>query len=237
MKKDDCMITVLVYNHILGRMERYVLNLSDPMPYSLDRTLTVREFRGKSNSNIIWTDRRTMQAWNQTRSAWGRPIYVGYAFRRIGEGGHSNQSQHYTGTSFDVAQNLDNATRNQLRNLASSLGVWTYVEPASLTPTWVHFDRRLNPPACAAGYPLVRPGSMGVYVATLQDALEAAGIPAVGIDGIFGLRTETGVIAFQKQNGLAQDGIVGCQTWTRLTSIANGIERRAAPIPIEYGNE
>ena len=69
------------------------------------------------------------------RSAWGKPIYVGYAFRRIGEGGHANQSQHYAGVAFDVAQNLDNAQRDQLRNLAESLGVWGYVEPAYLTPT------------------------------------------------------------------------------------------------------
>ena len=170
------MITVLVYNNQTGRMERYHRELYQAMPYVEGNTLTVREFRGKSKSNIIWTDRRAMYAWNRTRSAWGKPIYVGYAFRRIGEGGHADQSQHYAGMAFDVAQNLDNAQRNQLRNLAQSLGVWGYVEPASLTPTWVHMDRRLGPPACSAGYPLLREGMRGVYVATLQDALQTIGI-------------------------------------------------------------
>ena len=136
------MITVLVYNNQTGTMERYRRELWQPMPYITGSTLTVGEFRGKSNSDIIWTDRRAMNAWNKTRAAWGKPIYVGYAFRRIGEGGHADQSQHYAGVAFDSAQNLSNAERTQLRNLASSLGVWSYVEPAYLTPTWVVDSKR-----------------------------------------------------------------------------------------------
>lgn len=231
------MLNVLIYNHFAGVMDKYALQLYDPMPYISGGTLTVGEFRGKSSSNIIWTDSRAMLAWNATRAAWGKPIYVGYAFRRIGEGGHSNQSQHYAGMAFDVAQNLSSASRNLLRNLASSLGVWTYVEPAYLTPTWVHFDARLSPPACSAGFPTVRHGSKGVYVCTLQDALFAAGIPDVEIDGIFGPRTYNAVLAFQRQNGLGADGIVGCQTWTKLTAMTNGIQRNIIPIPGSYRNE
>lgn len=207
-------------------MEVHAKGLYEPMPYNYGRSLTVAEFRGRSNSDIIWTSRGVMDSWNTTRTAWGRPIYVGYAFRRIGEGGHSNQSQHYAGTSFDVGQNLSNADRNSLRNLAEQLGVWSYVEPAYLTPTWVHFDRRAGIPACAAGYPVMREGMVGVYVCTLQDALGTAGIPGVGIDGIFGPATQRAVIRFQSENGLTADGVVGCQTWTLLTSMTNGIWRR-----------
>lgn len=228
-------IKVLVYNNVTTGMEAYQLPLSSSMPYITGGTLTVGEFRAKSNSNVIWTDRRAMEAWNATRSAWGRPIYVGYAFRRIGEGGHANQSQHYAGVSFDVAQNLDNASRNALRTLASRLGVWSYVEPANLTPTWVHFDKRIGPPACSAGYPMVRQGSRGVYVATLQDALGTVGI-TTGIDGLFGLGTHNAVLTFQRRNGLTADGVVGCGTWTALTAQANGAHRRGG-IPSEYSNE
>jgi len=231
------MIAVLVYNSQTGAMEHYSRQLYQPMPYITGSSLTVREFRGKSNSDLIWTDRRAMHAWNQTRSAWGRPIYVGYAFRRIGEGGHSNQSQHYAGTSFDVGQNLDNNTRNQLRNLASQLGVWSYVEPASLTPTWVHFDARLGPPACAAGYPVVSRGSKGVYVCTLQDALNTVGSYSVGVDGVFGQHTFAAVRDFQQTVGLTPDGVVGCATWTELTKQANGFFRRVSDVPAQYGGE
>lgn len=165
-----------------------------------------------------------MEAWNTTRSAFGRPIPVGYAFKRIWEGGHGAQSQHYAGTSFDVGQSLTNAERNALRNLATRLGVWTYVEPAYLTPTWVHFDRRSPNPACSTGgYPRVHLGQRNTYVFVLQDALNALGYDAGGLDGVFGPHTRRAVIAFQRDNGLDADGIVGCQTWTTLTRRAVGI--------------
>ena len=41
------------------------------------------------------------------------------------------------GVAFDVGQTLSNAQRNRIRNTARSSGAWSYVEPASLTPTWV----------------------------------------------------------------------------------------------------
>ena len=220
------MANVYVYNNQTGGMEYYTLAESDAMPYNISRTLTVGEFRGSSRSNTLWTTRRAMEAFNITRSAWGRPIYVGFAFKRIWEGGHAAMSQHYAGVAFDVGQNLDSATRDQLRNTAATTGVWTYVEPAYLTPTWVHFDARATPPACAAGgYPLVRFGSVNNYVLTLQDALNALGYTGSGLDGIFGNGTRDAVIRFQRAQGLDADGIVGCQTWERLTELAVSIGR------------
>ena len=74
----------------------------------------------------------------------GGPIPVGFAFKRPWEGGHSNQSQHYAGVAFDVAQGWTNERRALLRNSAKTSGVWSYVEPVSITPTWVHFDKRFR---------------------------------------------------------------------------------------------
>ena len=131
------MARILVYNNDTNRMETYIRSESEPMPYNTNGTLRVREFRGSSNSNILWTTRNTMRAWNSTRYLYGGPIPVGFAFKRVWEGGHSGQSQHYAGVAFDVGQTLSNAQRNRLRNTARSSGAWSYVEPASLTPTWV----------------------------------------------------------------------------------------------------
>lgn len=220
------MVNIIMYNHHANRMEYYAKELSDPMPYNNGGTLTVGEFRARSTSGLIWSSSRVMEAWNTTRTAWGRPIYVGYAFRRIGEGGHANQSQHYAGTSFDAAQNMTAAERNRLRNLAENLGVWSYVEPGWMTPTWVHFDGRKGTPACRAGYPMLMEGIIGVYVCTLQDALATAGIPGIGVDGIFGPQTREAVVRFQRENGLGADGVVGCRTWTALTAMTNGAFRR-----------
>lgn len=210
---------ILVYNNLTNRMEKYDRGLNDPMPYSQDRYLTVKEFRGSSKSDVLWTDRRLIEAFNKLRRLYGKPITVRYAFKRIGEGGHANMSQHYAGMAIDMAQGMPSAERDKIRNLAIKNKLFTYVEPKSLTPTWVHVDKRDPNPACATGgYPLVRSGSKGVYVAVLQDALNFLGFNAGAIDGVFGNNTKNAVLRYQKARGLAQDGIVGCNTWRRLTS-------------------
>ena len=78
-----------------------------------------------------------MEAWNSFRYLYGRGIFVGFAFRRSWEGGHSNLSQHYAGLAFDVGQNLTSSGRAVMRNLAIQSGIWNYVEPVVLTPRWV----------------------------------------------------------------------------------------------------
>lgn len=218
------MAIVFLYNNRAHRIERYERDFSEPMPYNTGGTLTVGEFRGSSCSEVLWSDLDAMEAWNVTRSAFGRSIPVGYAFKRIWEGGHAGQSQHYAGVSFDVGQRLTNAERNSLRTLALRLGVWGYVEPAWLTPTWVHFDRRSPNQSCpTGGYPPLSLGSRNTYVLTLQDALNAVGYATLGMDGIFGNNTQRAVLRFQQDARLIVDGIVGCQTWRALTSRALGI--------------
>lgn len=215
-------MTVLIYNNRTGRMERFERGWLEPMPYA-NESMLVGEFRGRSLSELLWSTSQTMQSWTSFRSMWGRPIYVPYAFRRIGEGGHANQSQHYAGTAFDCAQNLTNAQRTQMRQMAERSGLWSYVEPAYLTPTWVHLDARLYPPACATGgYPLQRQGNHGVYVCILQDALNIVVGAGLEIDGIFGEATADAVGFFQAINGMTADNLVGCATWTALTSQAVG---------------
>ena len=218
------MPVILVYNPATNAVERYTRSVNEAMPYIIGSTLTVGEFRANSKSGVLWTDRRTMNAWNVFRRIWERGIYVGYAFKRIWEGGHDPQSQHYAGMAFDTGQNLFPAERNMLRAAAINSEVWSYVEPAYLTPTWVHFDKRLWFPACAVGgYPVVRYGSKGVYVLVLQDALSAIGYTGLELDGDFGPKTQAAVIRFQSDQGLAVDGVVGCSTWETLTPMASGV--------------
>lgn len=205
------MAKILVYNNQTNRMETYYRGEAEPMPYN-QGTLRVREFRGSSESNLLWTDKRTMQSWNNFRTLYGRGIYVGFAFKRCWEGGHGILSQHYAGVAFDVGQNLSESSRNYMRNLAKASGYWRYVEPAADTPRWVHFDNRW----IASGYPLTQFGSRGVYVLIAQDALNTLGLGTGGLDGIFGRRTKEAVITFQGNNGLSQDGQIGNITWNSL---------------------
>ncbi len=218
------MAVILVYNNDTNEIERYQRNENEIMPYVYNNSLSVNEFRGSSNSETLWTDKRTMETWSRFRDYYGSPIFVGFAFKRIWEGGHSPQSQHYAGTAFDVAQNLTTAQRNRLRQSAINFGQWSYVEPAYLTPTWVHMDKRNLNQACASGgYPLLRRGNRSNYVLIMQDALNALGFTGSGLDGIFGGNTEAAVRNFQQAYGIPSDGIVGCVTWTILSQSARGI--------------
>ena len=127
------------------------------------------------------------------------------------------------GTAFDVGQTLTNAQRTILRNSARNSGVWTYIEPESLSPTWVHFDKRFGTPACSTGgFPQLKRGSLSNYVCIAQDDLNTLGFRTNGLDGIFGAATQTAVINYQKSKGLTADGIVGCNTWRSLQEAVVG---------------
>ncbi len=99
-----------------------------------------------------------------------------------------------------------------MRNLAISSGIWNYVEPANLTPRWVHFDERWT----VSGYPLIRQGSKGPYVCIAQDGLTTLGYNTGGLDGVFGARTTDSVRQYQSSRGLSADGIIGTNTWNTL---------------------
>ena len=215
------MAKILIYNNYSNRMETYNRTSNQAMPYNSNRTLTVREFTGSSSSNILWTDVQTMESWNSFRYIYGRPIYVGFAFKRPWEGGHGTLSQHYAGVAFDVGQNLSSSERLYLRNLAANSGIWGYVEPIADTPRWIHFDDRW----VASGYPLTRYGSRGNYVCIAQDALINLGYNTGGLDGVFGSRTNTSVREFQRKNGLSVDGIIGPITWRTLMTQVVGMGR------------
>ena len=106
------MAKLFVYDAFNNRFYTYNLNENDPMPYSYGSTLKLREFRGSSGANVLWTTTAAMEAWNLTRRTYGKSIPVGYAFKRIGEGGHGTTSQHYAGVAFDVGQSSGADARN-----------------------------------------------------------------------------------------------------------------------------
>lgn len=224
------MIKVLVYNVYRDEMETYELNENDSMPYVYGNTMQVQEFRGSSNSSIVWTTNSAMEAWNETRRTFNAPIPFNYAFKRIWEGGHGKQSQHYAGVSFDVGQVLNERQRQRIHQIATNLNVWSYVEPLYLTPSWVHFDKRYGQSACSAGYPTLRLNDKGVYVLILQDALNALGFNTLSLDGIFGNNTLLALKTYQQVNNLGNDGIVGCDTWTSICNEVVGIGQTSSVI-------
>lgn len=83
-----------------------------------------------------------------------------------------------------------------------------------------YFDVEYLPPITnSRDLPILRNGSRGRSVKYLQYALVQNGYNPQGLDGVFGTNTENAVRSFQKFNNLADDGIVGPQTWAQLLTL------------------
>ncbi len=74
--------------------------------------------------------------------------------------------------------------------------------------------------------PLLKIGSSGAAVLTLQTKLRDRGFNPGTVDGIFGRDTKQALIAFQRSVGLSPDGIAGKNTWAALN--AGEIKRSVA---------
>jgi len=78
----------------------------------------------------------------------------------------------------------------------------------------------LEKPAAQQGsgksHAAVRRGSRGEDVTVLQKQLAVLGYTVGNIDGIFGIKTQEAVRAFQADRDLAVDGIAGPKTWAAL---------------------
>lgn len=72
----------------------------------------------------------------------------------------------------------------------------------------------------AGGRPVLRSGQNSAAVRDLQEQLAALGYPPGAVDARFGSRTREAVLAFQADNDLPVDGIVGRQTWEALDKAA-----------------
>lgn len=81
---------------------------------------------------------------------------------------------------------------------------------------------------------ILREGDQGDPVRVLQYYLDIIGyfdnqVPVVRLDGYFGPETREAVIDFQRSQGLTPDGIVGRNTWNRMTEVYENILRTLPP--------
>ena len=74
----------------------------------------------------------------------------------------------------------------------------------------------------AADAAVLKRGSRGDEVATLQKKLKQWGYYDGAVDGVFGSGTEKAVQYFQRKNGLAADGVVGAKTAAALGMTLSG---------------
>lgn len=75
---------------------------------------------------------------------------------------------------------------------------------------------------------MYRQGSSGTCVRHIQTIVNASGVSAkITVDGIWGPKTTTGVKAFQKNRKIAQDAIVGPNTWKALCAVTQNAAKTA----------
>ena len=89
---------------------------------------------------------------------------------------------------------------------------------------YVTYDASADPVAPAAkveGLPTLKKGIKGDSAKALQILLAGYGydLGSWGVDASFGGATEKAVKAFQKDNGLEEDGVVGPMTWAKLLGV------------------
>ena len=92
---------------------------------------------------------------------------------------------------------------------------------AIITGAGTYFSAKKQYEATVSAYEaveavVIKQGSTGSTVKTIQQKLKNWGYYTGAVDGIYGTRTKNAVISFQKKNGLTADGIVGSKTLAAL---------------------
>ena len=89
----------------------------------------------------------------------------------------------------------------------------------------------LSPPASTQDRPLLRQGSTGDAVLTLEQRLTELGFDPGPVNTTFDQSTRSAVIAFQRTANIATDGIVGPITWTHLDQGTTAPAPQPSPDP------
>lgn len=113
--------------------------------------------------------------------------------------------------------NVEKCAKAIVEGIAGTSVKENHAHPSQPQPTdnWVH---RVNAEIKKQGfkaYPTVKKGARGAITKLIQERLNSVGFH-LACDGIFGDATRKAVIVFQRNRGLAADGIVGRNTWDWL---------------------
>lgn len=210
---------VLIYNNFTNKIERFFRKETQPMPYSEGGALRVMDFRASSDSSLLWTDMRTVRAWDAFLRCCACQHKPAKGFARIWEGGEGSQSEHSAGLELDLDIPSHPAEYRQLCRSLHRFGDWSRVRMDEAGR--VHMDKRLSRPGdVAAGYPPLRKGAVGTYVLVLQDALAVLGISRCGLSGYFDDALQSALRQYQQSRGIHADGRACRITWNMLCAEA-----------------
>lgn len=132
-------------------------------------------------------------------------------------------------------ENTQRAVRDfQTDNGLEPTGVVDGALQQMILDPWASPKPKPTPPPIAMDVPfpgIVQYGSSGDHVRRIQTRLYQMGFYVKNITGNFGKETQSAVRAFQTQNGLVSDGVVGRDTWQVLFFGEDIVDVSATPKP------
>ena len=137
----------------------------------------------------------------------------------------------YGGMTPAIWQYTSSATLNGVKNVDMNAYQGTLADFKAQVTTGA--KKAIN----ASSNPTLSEGDSGAAVETLQTRLNVWGAnPALAVDRDFGPATLAAVKAFQTQQNLTVDGVVGPQTWAALNKDPNGGTTYPAPTGLAAGS-
>lgn len=216
-KKDDKPMSD--YIEVSNGVEHYSKAKQGDLTFTIDgkpSNFKVREFACNDGSDEILIDGNLVRYLQRERELYGATsITSGYRDPEYNAkiGGVPN-SQHVYGKASDIM--CKNGSPLEVAMTAEAMGMggiglysgFTHIDTRNGKSRW---DQRSGKQVgVSTFFKTIQYGSTGDYVKIAQRKL------GVKVDGVFGSKTETAVINFQKTHGLKDDGIVGKLTWTEL---------------------
>lgn len=210
---------ILIYNDQTNNMETYSLRCSDNMPYTTCCRLTVGEFMRNSHSRTIgWSTRRFLNSVNELIRRYGQKPRVSRAFRRAWDADDPMILTHMLGTAVDLGSNLSLPGLQQLVTLAEDQELFDVITDLEHTRIEAHLHHQNEAASDFVPFAQIQKGDKKTEVCVAQDALWALGYRITKISGVFDSELDQQVRAFQRDQGLNADGIVGRLTWEALMS-------------------
>ena len=191
----------------------------------LSENFTASEFMCKCGKCVeSFIDTLLVERLQKMRTALGKPVHINSGYRCPAHNKAVNgaaNSNHVKGTAADIKSN--GVSTEQIARLAEETGFKGIIRYIG-NRNFVHVDTRtakyfavdnngkitvkstFGGSVHSAPARTLRMGAKGDDVKWLQQKLD------ITVDGIFGPKTESAVIRFQRLRGLIQDGIVGPKT-------------------------
>jgi hypothetical protein len=200
----------------------------------LSKNFSLDEFKCKCGKcGTVQLDENLVERLQQIRDHFGKAVTINSGYRCENHNaspqvGGAKGSLHVKGMATDIR--VQGILPKEVAKYAESIGVLGI----GLYDDFVHIDTRIaksfwkghqqtrvdtfggKPQTVNVELPILRNGSNSPCVKTVQILLNENRKAKISEDGIYGGLTENAVAEYQRKVGLDDDGIVGCDTWSRL---------------------